>query len=452
MTFRDKKVLVAGMARSGASSAKLLSRLGAKLTLYDAKPRTQLPETTQAAIRDLEFEDCLGQPEADVLRGVDAVIVSPGLPPSMPLLQKARSAGIPVLAEIELGYLSASGDIAAITGTNGKTTTTALVGEIFKNAGRRTFVLGNIGTPLTERALDTSAGDMLVVETAALQLDDIASYRPSVSAILNITPDHLDRYGSMERYTSAKARIYENQTDSDWCVLNWDDAIVRSLAPSVKARILWFSLEPQTADGVYAEDGQIAALIDGRRVELMSASDVTIPGTHNLQNALAASAVALSQGVKPDVVAQTLRTFPGVEHRIETVCEKDGVLFINDSKGTNPDATLKAVAAMSRPTVLILGGFDKHADFVPFMQSISSDIKHAVVLGQTADRLMDAAAECGVETVERADTFDDAVLAAARAAQAGDAVLLSPACASWDMFDNFEERGRRFKQIVRELL
>lgn len=451
MIFTDRTVLIAGMARSGASSARLLHELGAHLLLHDAKTIEELSEETRKEIEELPYENWMGRDAAEALGRADMVIVSPGLPPTMPLLMKARERGIPVIAEIELGYQNAKADIVAITGTNGKTTTTALTGEIFAHAGWPTLVLGNIGVPLTERVLEAEPGSVIVVETAALQLDDTIDYRPKACAVLNITPDHLDRYGTMEKYTAAKAKIFRNQAAEDWCILNWDDPIVRGLASAVPSQILWFSLEPRKEDGIYLDGDEVIRMHDGRRTSLLPASEVRIPGRHNLQNAMAAAALALCQGADPEKVAETLRAFPGVEHRIETVLEKDGVVYINDSKGTNPDATRKAIDAMTRPTVLLLGGFDKHADFTELMNTMGPPVRHIVVLGETAGKIEEAAEAAGWASRERAASFDEAVLAAKRAARPGDAVLLSPACASWDMFPNFEERGKRFKEIVRTL-
>lgn len=452
MTFEDKTVLVAGMALSGTSSAALLRSLDARLILYDAKPREQLSEETRAVLDTLQFKDFLGVDPLPALDAADLVVVSPGLPPALPLLAEAKRRRLPVISEIELGYCAGKGDLIAVTGTNGKTTTTALTGALFTNDGRPTHVLGNIGTPLTSHALVSSDEDTLVVETAALQLDDIDTYHPAVCAVLNVTPDHLDRYGTMERYAAAKARVFENQTPEDWCVLNFDDPIVRAFAQTVPSRVLWFSLSPIDADGVFVEDGTIRCRIDREVVDIMPASEVRIPGRHNLHNAMAAAAMAAAKGVQPDVIAYTLRTFPGVEHRIETVDERNGVVYINDSKGTNPDATQKAIEAMVRPTVLILGGFDKHADFAELFDAMRDPVRHIVVLGATADKILQCAAEAGWKNIERADSFEEAVCAASTQARPGEAVLLSPACASWDMFESFEERGNRFKEIVRSLL
>lgn len=449
MTFKDKNVLIVGMALSGASSAILLDKLGAHLILHDAKPLDALPEDTKDAVSVLQYEDYLGRDPGGILDTVDLAVVSPGVPPTLSLLSQLHERKIPVLAEIELGYQTMHGDLIAVTGTNGKTTTTALTGAIFEDAGRTTHVLGNIGLPLTARSLATRDGDAVVVETAALQLDDTVEYRPRACAVLNVTPDHLDRYGTMENYAAAKARVFRNQTADDCCVLNYDDPIVRGFSSAVPSRVLWISLEGQDLDGVFAEDGYIVSRRGGRAERILPTGEVRLPGRHNLQNALAAAALALDNGVPAELIAGTLRTFAGVEHRIETVCETDDVVYINDSKGTNPDATQKAIEAMTRPTVLILGGFDKHASFQALFEAMGDPVRHIVVLGATADKIMSAAAACGWDAIERAETFEDAVRRASKRANPGDAVLLSPACASWDMFANFEERGRRFKEIVR---
>lgn len=451
MEYKNKKVLVIGMARSGVSSAALLCELGADVTIYDVKKAEDLPENLLSGLTGYSYRDMLGKDPMDLIPEMDILVLSPGVPLGLPFIRKAYELGKNVIAEIELGFAVSKADFIAITGTNGKTTTTALTGEIFKNAGIPTHVLGNIGVPITQEAMNTKAEDVVVAETAALQLDTIVEYRPKESAILNITEDHLDRYGSMENYIAAKAKIFKNQQPEDFCVLNYDNVLVKGLADKVKAKLIWFSADHAVENGAYVRDGMICFRLEGKETEILRACEVRIPGHHNLENALAAVALACLYGIEDDVVAHTLRTFPGVEHRIEFVRTVNGVTFINDSKGTNPDATENAIRAMTAPTILILGGYDKKSDFAPLYRVFTPMIKAVIILGDTAGKLIEAAEECGYQNYIRANGFEDAVLKAYSIADEGDNVLLSPACASWDMFENFEERGRIFKEIVNGL-
>ncbi len=451
MDYKDKKILVVGMARSGVASAELLCRLGAKVAIYDIKTKEELPQNIAEMLSGLPVADMLGIDPTDAIEDMDMLVLSPGVPLGLPFIKKAYELKKSVIAELELGYSVSKADFIAITGTNGKTTTTALTGEIFKNAGYNTYVMGNIGIPVTQNALDTKAGDVVVAETAALQLDTIDEYRPLGSAILNITEDHLDRYGAMEYYIAAKAKIFKNQEGQDYCVLNYDDKIVRGFEKNIKARVFWFSIKEKITNGAYVEDGKIIFARDGEKVEVMPANELRIPGKHNLENALAATTLACLYGISAEVVAQTLRTFKGVEHRIEFVRNVEGVSFINDSKGTNPDATIKAILAMDKPIVLILGGYDKNSYFEPLFEEFNGNVRAVIVLGDTTKKIIKAAQNCGYENYIIANGFEDAVFKAYSIAREGDVVLLSPACASWDMFKDFEERGNVFKQIVEGL-
>ena len=451
MDYKGKKALVVGMAKSGVASAALLQSLGADVIIYDAKKRQDLPPDITEELSKYNYTDMLGQDIMPLVGDIDVMVLSPGVPPGLPFIQEARELGKYVIAEIELGFSVSKADFIAITGTNGKTTTTALTGEIFKNAGFNTFVLGNIGVPITQEALNTKEGDVVVAETAALQLDAIVDYKPVESAILNITEDHLDRYGNMENYIAAKAKIFKNQTEENFCVLNLDNEYCRSLIPAITARIIGFSAEREVENGAFLRGGKVVFRLDGNETEIIRADEIKIPGQHNLENALAAASLACLYGIGAEVTAKTLREFPGVEHWIEFVRTVNGVDFINDSKGTNPDATIKAIQAMRRPTVLILGGYDKKSDFTELFESFTENIKSVVLLGATAEKLAGAARRAGIEDFIMANSLPDAVHKAFSVAGEGYNVLLSPACASYDMFSNFEERGTVFKQIVKEL-
>ncbi len=442
-----KTALIVGMARSGIASAKLLYGQGWHLILNDS--RTAIPGMEEA-LAGIVYRNALGQDPQTLLGSADMMVLSPGVSMFQPFIEAARAAGIEVIGEIELGWRYAQGDFLCITGTNGKTTCTALTGEICRRSGRRTFVLGNIGTPITQCALETRPGDLIVAETAALQLEGNVRFHAKAAAVCNITEDHLDRFLTMENYIAAKCKIFDNQTAEDFAVLNYDDPVVRKMAGRTSARKLYFSRREAVEDGVFLHGADILFRLDGRERKLCTASEVRIPGPHNLENAMLSAALGLSQGVEPQAVREALMEFPGVEHRIEFVCERRGVRYINDSKGTNPDSTIKAVAAMDRPTVLLLGGYDKHNAFDALFAAMrGSRIKAAVVLGQTAQKLLQAAEQAGFSSVRHCTGgFADAVDMARSLAVPGDTVLLSPACASWDMFDNFEQRGEVFKQIV----
>lgn len=447
MDFKDKKVMVVGMAKSGIASAQLLIEKGAFPVLYDVKTIDKFESGAFDAFKG-KAEFAFGAEADNIAQQADALVLSPGVPTTLPFIVKAEQDGKKVIGEIELGALYTRASFVAITGTNGKTTTTALTGEVFKNGGFDTHVLGNIGIPIAGEVLKTKKGDVIVAETAALQLETIDTFRPHACAVLNITEDHLDRYGTMDKYIAAKERVFENQTTDDFCVLNYDNDVTRGMAGKQKSQVIWFSRQVVLERGVYIEDGCIVSAEPDANLVICRADEVKIPGVHNLENALAATALARVYGISAEAIRHTLMTFSGVEHRIEFVREVDGVRYINDSKGTNPDATEKAADAMKRPTVLILGGYDKKSSFVPLMAGLGQQIKAVVALGDTTQNILRDAKQAGYSPVYTADGFEDAVIKARDIAQTGWNVLLSPACASYDMFDNFEQRGSVFKQIV----
>jgi UDP-N-acetylmuramoylalanine--D-glutamate ligase len=448
--MKDKKVMVVGMAKSGIASARLLIEEGAKVTLYDAKNIEKFP----AGMFD-EFEGkadfALGADPDPVAKEADMLVLSPGVPTDLGFITKAVKDGKKVIGEIELGFLYSKGEFVAITGTNGKTTTTALTGEIFKNAGYCTYVLGNIGTPIAGEATKIKKGDIIVAETAALQLETIDKFVPHACAVLNITEDHLNRYGTMENYVAAKERIFENQTENDYCVLNYDNDITRDMEGKQKSKIIWFSRKVEPKLGVFIKEGNIVSVEEDGLHVICRADEVRIPGAHNLENALAAAALARCYKIPESVISKTFIEFPGVEHRIEFVREVNGVRYINDSKGTNPDSTEKAAAAMDRPTVIILGGSSKDNSFVSMIKGFGENIKALVVIGETKPRILADAKEAGFKNVYPVDTFKEAVLKCAEIAKPGWNVLLSPACASYDMFEDYEHRGRVFKEIAGSL-
>jgi len=451
MDYSNKKVMVVGMAKSGIACAQLLKKLGADIILNDSKMLTDFDEPTQKLFSEIATEMFLGDNPIDYIENLDMLVLSPGVPPRLNFIQKAYALDKEVIAEMELGFRHAKGDIVAITGTNGKTTSTALAGEMFKNANRCTHVLGNIGVPFAKMALSTKEGDYIVLESAALQLETIVDFKPKVSAVLNITEDHLDRFLTMEYYIECKELVFKNQDANDFCILNYDNEITRSMAKRTQAKVVWFSRKQMLDYGAYLK-GEDIIFNDGNiETFIINKNDVKIPGDHNIENALACTGMAFVCGVKPDIIRKTLMEFGGVEHRIEFVREFYGIRYINDSKGTNPDATINAINAMDRPTVLILGGYDKKNNFDALFETFTDHIKTVVAIGETTDNLLKSAKKSGFKNIVTADGFDEAIIMAKDHANAGYNVLLSPACASYDMFLNFEVRGERFKTIVNNI-
>ena len=445
---KQKTALLVGMAKSGIGAAKLLCREGWHVIINDMKPHI---DGLEEELAGFTVENRMGEDPATLLDGVDLLVPSPIIPMTKPFLVTAHNRGVEVISEIELGYRYAHATFVCITGTNGKTTCTALTGELFKNAGYHTFVLGNIGVAISEHAQQTREGDVVVAETAALQLEGNVRFHAHAAGVCNITEDHLDHFGTMENYIAAKCKIFDNQTADDFAVLNYDDSVVRDMARLTPAHTLYFSRRAQVDEGMCLDDqGYLHYRTGGTDTRLLHRDEIRIPGGHNLENAMLSALLGLCMGIAPDVINETLRTFAGVEHRIEFVRELDGVRYINDSKGTNPASTIRAIEAMTRPTVLILGGFDKHADFSELFDAFGDTVKACVVLGQTKQQILDTAQRKGFGAIcHAADSFEETVAKARALAVPGDTVLLSPACASWGMFDNFEQRGRIFKEIVR---
>lgn len=452
--WQGKRVLVVGMARSGVAAAKALAECGAMTRINDSKTAEQLGGALDE-LRGPRYEWRLGEAPQSLLNDCDAVVISPGVPIQSDFVAAARARGMPVIGELELGFQLVPGRYVAITGTNGKTTTTSLVAEIFKNAGRLTWIAGNIGIPLTSLIGQTHPDDVVVTEVSSFQCESVDTFRPEVSAVLNISEDHLNRHGGMAEYIAMKRRIFERQTEDQVAVFNRDDPRCREMARGIRSRAAWFSRQGPVEYGVYlSAEGEIVVAMDEAPRAICPAEEVRLPGSHNLENALAAAAMTAALGVPLPVIRHTLRTFSGVEHRIETVRELDGVHYINDSKGTNVDATQKAIDAMRAPTVLILGGSDKQVDFAPLAQSVREHplIERVVLIGETANRIAQALDAVGYKSYVHEGTDMEAALRRCRAlALPGWNVLLSPACASFDMFQDFEHRGRVFKQLVNDL-
>ena len=448
MDFKGKKVLVFGSGISGEAAAVLLDREKADVVLYDGNEKLdaeKIKGKMPASVRVV-----LGAFPEEMLDKLDLTVMSPGVPTDLPIVEKMRTKGIPIWGEIELAYVCGKGDVLAITGTNGKTTTTSLLGQIMKNYKESVFVVGNIGNPYTSIVPETKEDSVIVAEMSSFQLETVHSFRPRVSAILNITPDHLNRHHTMEAYIAAKERIAENQTAEDFCVLNYEDDVLRKFGENVNAQVLYFSSRRKLNRGVYLDGKTIICRID-EAVPVCDTDELQILGTHNYENAMAAVAMAYAYGVPLDVIRKTLMEFTGVEHRIEFVAEKNGVSYYNDSKGTNPDAAIRGIQAMNRPTVLIGGGYDKESSYDEWIQAFDGKVKKLVLIGATREKIAQTAGSLGFTDIVMADTFEEAFEKCVEYAQPGDAVLLSPACASWGMFKNYEERGDKFKELVERL-
>lgn len=450
LDVKGKRILIVGAGKSGISVARFLMQKEAIITLTDSRDRGKFNgELDDLLAFGVRAE--LGSYPAVAPGLFDLVVVSPGVPPTVAPVVSARERGVPVTGELELAWRFARTPFIAITGTNGKTTTTALIGEIFRVAGYKTLVGGNIGVPLVDVVGDYGPEDIIVAEVSSFQLETVESFRPRVAVITNITPDHLDRHGTMEEYTAAKSRIYARQGLGDYTVLNYDDPKTRALADNTNGKVIFFSRRHILEEGIFVHNGSMLLRLGKVDTEIMLVKDLAIPGGHNLENALAAAASAAVLGVSPALLEQTLKTFPGVPHRLETVAEINGVKYVNDSKGTNPEASIKALEAFDNPIVLLAGGRNKGSDFTEFARLARKKARVMVILGECAAEIEQAARQAGISSILRATSFNEAVLMAHGAAKAGDVVLLSPACASWDMFKNYEERGELFCQIINGL-
>ena len=440
--------MVFGSGISGIGAVKLLEDHGAEVVLYDGNESLD-----QASLREQLGEKTtivLGEFPEHLLEELELVVLSPGVPTDLPVILAMKEHGIQVIGEVELAYAFGKGDVLAITGTNGKTTTTSLLGEIMKCHQEEVFVVGNIGNPYTVAAGQMTERSVAVAEMSSFQLESIETFRPKVSAILNFTPDHLNRHHTMEAYVEAKKQIAKNQTAEDYCVLNYEDERTKAFGEEVKAQVLYFSSAHKLERGIYLDDGKMIYK-NPEEVIVCHVDELQILGIHNYENVMAAVAMAAVYGVPMDTIRKAILAFKGVEHRIEYVTEKDGVVYYNDSKGTNPDAAIKGIQAMNRKTVLIGGGYDKNSEYTEWIQAFDGKVKQLILIGATREKIAQDAEKCGFHDYVFADTFEEAVLLAAKTAKSGEAVLLSPACASWGMFPNYEVRGEKFKEIVNSL-
>ena len=446
MEFKNKKALVCGMAKSGISAAELLASLGAQVTLQDKKEYKDLGDVSYLEKQGIEIYS--GKNPDDIVENFDFVVVSPGIPSSLPFFEIADKAGIPVLSEVELSYLLTPCPVAAITGTNGKTTTTALTGEIIKRKFPNAAVVGNIGVPYSSMVKGLSEKDYVVAEISSFQMERAHEFHPHISAVLNITPDHLDRHKTLECYIEMKEKVFKNQTRDDFCILNYGDETTRKMAEKTAAKVFFFSSAQKLDEGIYLENDNIYVKWGDIDCLLLNIHDLKLLGMHNYENVMAAAAMGICAGVDIDEIRDVLKNFGGVEHRIEFVKTVDGVDYYNDSKGTNTDAAIRGILAMVKPCVLIGGGYDKGSEYDDWVEKFDGRVKKLVLIGVTAKKIANCCDRHGFKDYVFAETFEEAVNICRNTAKEGDCVLLSPACASWDMFKSYEQRGEIFKEMV----
>lgn len=450
MEVTGKKVLVFGSGISGIGAVKLLEDHGAEVILYDGNDKLDKVAMKEQLGDGVKAEIILGEFPEKLIDTLDIAVLSPGVPTDLPVVNAMRDKKVAVIGEVELAYAFGKGDVLAITGTNGKTTTTTLLGEIMKAYKEHTYVVGNIGNPYTVAARQMEEDAVAVAEMSSFQLESIVTFRPKVSAILNFTPDHLNRHHTMEAYVNAKKNIAKKQTAEDYCILNYEDERTREFGEHIDAQVIYFSSRQKLEKGIYLDNGNMIYK-NPEEVLVCNVDELQLLGMHNYENYMAAVAMAAVYGVPMDIIRKVIRAFKGVEHRIEYVTEKNGVVYYNDSKGTNPDAAIKGIQAMNRRTVLLGGGYDKGSEFTEWINAFDGKVKKLILIGATKEKIAADAEKCGFHDYVFADTFEEAVLLAAKTAESGEAVLLSPACASWGMFPNYEVRGDEFKRIVNSL-
>ncbi len=456
MDLMHKRFMVIGTGKSGIASTDLLVKIGSEVVLYNSDEQTDFDEVSKQLEAVVNVTFLSGEISADFFEEdhIDVVVASPGVPLESEVMVEATKAGISIWSEVELAYMAGRGKVIGITGTNGKTTTTSLVGEIMKSHFDDVKVVGNIGIPYTTTAFDSTDETVTVAEISSFQLETVHSFNPDVSAVLNITPDHLNRHGTMDVYTDCKMRIAKNQDDDEPVILNYEDEILRDRAKELTNKIVWFSSKQKVPCGVYL-DGEDIVYFDPDEndapIVVCNKNETTLVGIHNLENIMAAVAIAINMEVPVEKIRESVKNFKAVPHRIEYVNTVKDVIYYNDSKGTNTDASIKAIEAMSRPTVLIAGGYDKDSSFDSWADAFKDKVKCLVVLGETADQIEETVKTKGFDNVIKVESIEEAVDKCYENAEPGDAVLLSPACASWDMFDSYEQRGDLFKECVNKL-
>lgn len=448
MKLEGKNVLVFGSGISGIGAADLLKQVGANPIIYDGNEELDREEIRSRMKDGAGTKVILGELSEEEMDRLDLVVLSPGVPTDLPVVKSLKARNLTIWGEVELAYQMGKGRVLAITGTNGKTTTTAMLGKIMEDYLDSVYVVGNIGTPYTSVALDMKEDTVTVAEISSFQLETIQDFCPQVSAILNITEDHLNRHHTMEEYIRVKEQITSNQTSDQVCVLNYEDMTLREFGKQIPARVVYFSSLQPLERGIYLEGEDIVLATEQEKIVITSTDRLKILGIHNYENTMAAAAMAYYAGVPVENIRRSIESFTAVEHRIEYVTEKNGVVYYNDSKGTNPDAAIKGIQAMNRPTLLIGGGYDKDSTYEEWIESFDGKVRYLVLIGQTREKIQEAAHNCGFKNTILAEDLEEAVRICAGMARKGDAVLLSPACASWGQFENYEQRGRMFKEYV----
>lgn len=446
MNVKNKNILVLGLGISGVATAKALNKLGANVLISDNKSEEQLKEYMKQ-IKDIDIDYILGSNDVK-LSNIDLIVKSPGIKNNIPIIQKAIDMNIEVITDIEIGYRLFNNKIIAITGTNGKTTTTTLVGEIFNNTEQKVHVTGNIGVGLLWELVNSAEDDIFVIETSSFQLDNTKEFKPKISAITNITPDHIDWHGNFENYVKAKKKIFKNQDEKDYTILNYDDKELRNIPDTLKSNIIWFSQENKLQKGIFILDNHIVYSDGKKTIAIVNINDIKVPGRHNIENIMTAVAISLASDVDLNIIRKTITEFEGIEHRLEFVDDIDGTKYYNDSKGTNPVSSIKAIEALEYPIVLIAGGYDKGSDYSEFIDSFKGKVKDVILLGETKEKISEAALKIGFNNIYFVSNMNEAVNKSFEISKRGTNVLLSPACASWDMYESYEKRGIDFKNCV----
>jgi len=447
MKYKHKRVLVCGMGKSGSAAARLLLRHGAQVTLQDLKEE---PVVERDLLENNNISTYFGRNPDEIVKDFDIIVISPGISADLPFVHLAKSTGVNVIGEIELASSVCTAPILAITGTNGKTTTTTILGEIMKRFVPASQVAGNIGIAFCGVADSISDNAYIVAEISSFQLETIKSFRPKISAVLNMTPDHLNRHKTMEGYVAAKERIFENQKADDFCILNYDNEYTFKMADKTKAKVIFFSRKVLD-EGVFVKDNFVWVKLGKYNESVIALDELPIPGSHNLENVLAAVAMAVCAGVPIDIIAHSVKDFKSVEHRMEFVREFNGITFYNDSKATNVDSAIMGLNAVNRPVILIGGGQDKGLDYGEWIAGFEGKVKSFIIIGEAGDKLEETCRKYNFTAFKKVLTMKEAVNLAFASAEEGDCILLSPACASFDMFDDYEQRGRVFKELVAEV-
>ncbi len=447
----SERYLIIGAGRSGIAAAGMLTELQKDFIIYDGNEGLDTAAINKTIGKDKDITFLLGEAYEGGLEDIDICVVSPGVPLDTPVMLAVKEKNIPIIGEIELAYLYDKGEIIAITGTNGKTTTTSLTHEIVRSHNENTLLVGNIEIPYTGLALTSKTSGATVAEISSFQLETMITFKPKVSAILNITPDHLDRHKTMENYAEIKKSIAKNQDENDFCVLNYEDEVLREFGKTLKCNVIFFSSQRELTDGYFYKDGTVYFAENGKNTPFISANETNLVGLHNFENIMVAVAMTKAFGIPEHTIKEAVKRFKAVEHRIEYVETKKGVRYYNDSKGTNTDAAIKAIDAMPTATVLIGGGYDKDADFSEWVSHFPGKVRKLVLIGQTKEKIAEACDKIGFHDYCFAEDLAEAVKISADAAKCGDCCLLSPACASWGMFKNYQQRGDMFKEYVRQI-